>query len=134
MRISGLRNGKRAQSQGERKRICSFVQERHDEKTEGSNLRKECGTAQLLGVHLQRRPLDPIGSVFVVFSSREASLFLLLCLLGSSERLTDVGAAELDLEDALHLAEDCRIGLGLHVLVCVFGVCVQACGMGGGDL
>lgn len=39
-------------------------------------------------------------------------------LLGSTERLSDTGAAELDLEDALHLSEELGIRGRLHVLVC----------------
>lgn len=90
-------------------------------KGRGVQTQKSCYGSTLWRTLATAGALNRASSYFsLVFSSREA---LSLCLLGSAERLTNVGAAELDLEDTLHLAEDCRIGLGLHVLVCVL-VCV----------
>lgn len=42
----------------------------------------------------------------------------LLLLRTHGQRLTNVGPAQFDLEHTFHLAQQCRVRLGLHVLVC----------------
>lgn len=58
-------------------------------------------------------PSAPLCASAIRLFGRGASLLLS----GAAERLTDVLAAQLDAEGALHLAEDLHVGNGLAALV-----------------